>query len=367
MHHTGHRRISSIFDVGRCPGDGAGGGDPAEQGRGGIADALGHQLHVGVVPPANHLIGHHTGQQGLDGRQNSDGECVRQDRRHRLIGQGRQGKPGQAAGDGIQVPNGVHRQLQQAHHGRRGDHRHQRCGHPLKKAGPDDLDRQGDTAHHQGPQIDGIEAGNKFLHFLHSLDGSVPEGHPEEILQLPHHDGHRDAGGKACGDGIGDELDHAAHAEQSHEHQQDPSQNGGNRQAVHPVSGHDPRYDGGEGRCGPGDLYLAPAQGGHQKARHDGGIQALFRGHPRGQGQRDRQGQRDDRHNDAGDQVLHQLFPGIVLQGAQQLRTQFFHVLSLLFLLRADRSRGALPVDRSFLTVFLHTSLIIRDTEEKSK
>lgn len=137
--------------------------------------------------------------------------------------------------------------------------------------------------------------------------------------------------------------------------------------AVHPVSGHDPRYDGGEGRCGPGDLYLAPAQGGHQKARHDGGIQALFRGHPRGQGQRDRQGQRDDRHNDAGDQVLHQLFPGIVLQGAQQLRTQFFHVLSLLFLLRADRSRGALPVDRSFLTVFLHTSLIIRDTEEKSK
>lgn len=37
------------------------------------------------MPPANHLIGHHTGQQGLDGRQNSYGECVRQDRRHRLI------------------------------------------------------------------------------------------------------------------------------------------------------------------------------------------------------------------------------------------------------------------------------------------
>ncbi len=54
MHHAGDGRSAAGLHVGGGARDGAGGGDAAEQHRGDVADALGHQLHVGAVVPADH-------------------------------------------------------------------------------------------------------------------------------------------------------------------------------------------------------------------------------------------------------------------------------------------------------------------------
>ena len=49
-------------------GDGARGGESAEEHGSHIADALRNQLHIRIVPVARHAVRHHTGQQRLDAR-----------------------------------------------------------------------------------------------------------------------------------------------------------------------------------------------------------------------------------------------------------------------------------------------------------
>ena len=76
VHHAGNGRAAAGLHVGGGTRDGAGGGDAAEEHRGDVADALGHQLHVGAVMAADHGVGHHAGEQRLDGGQNGDGDAV---------------------------------------------------------------------------------------------------------------------------------------------------------------------------------------------------------------------------------------------------------------------------------------------------
>ena len=232
---------------------------------------------------------------------------------------------GQRPGDGIQIANGVYWQVKSLYNACSNDDSHQRGGNFLQCLGPEDQNGQGQTAHAQGGNVHRPDAQDHLLQLLHGLHGSGLEGQAHKVLDLADQNGHGDAGGEAGGDGIGDVLDHAAHAQQAHDDEQDARQNGGHRQAVHAVAGHDTRHDGGEGRRGPGDLHLAPAQGGDQKSGHDGGVQSLLRGHAGGQGQGDGQGQGNDRHDDAGYQVFDERFFGIVSQRQQQLRFQFTH------------------------------------------
>ena len=182
MDHASHRGHAAVFNVGGGTGNGSRSRDAAKQRRCRIAHALGYQLHVGVMMGARHLIGHHAGQQRLDGRQNGDGEGVRQHRRYDVIIDRGQGKLGQIGGDGIQVPDGVHRQTQQLDHGRRHDHRHQRGGNLGKKSGPDDLNGQRHTPHRYGTDAPGGEAGKKLLHLFYRLNGRVLEGHAKKVL-----------------------------------------------------------------------------------------------------------------------------------------------------------------------------------------
>ena len=101
MDHTSHRGHAAVFDVGGGTGNGSCGRDAAKQRRCRIAHTLGHQLHVGVMMGACHLIGHYAGQQRLDGRQNGDGEGIGQNGRHDVIIYRGQSKLGQIGGNGI--------------------------------------------------------------------------------------------------------------------------------------------------------------------------------------------------------------------------------------------------------------------------
>ena len=66
VRHAGHGAARAGADIGRGPGDGAGDADAAEQRRGDVGDALGHQLAVRAVAAAGHAVGHHGREQALD-------------------------------------------------------------------------------------------------------------------------------------------------------------------------------------------------------------------------------------------------------------------------------------------------------------
>ena len=101
VNHTGHGRAAAVFNIRRRAGNRASGRDTAEKGGAGIAYALRHQLHIGVVASANHFISHHGGKQRFNSRQHGNGESVWQHGRHRFIGEIRHGKMRQRAGDTI--------------------------------------------------------------------------------------------------------------------------------------------------------------------------------------------------------------------------------------------------------------------------
>ena len=151
----------------------------------------------------------------------------------------------------------------------------------------------------------------------------------KEILDLADQDGYGNARGEAYGNGHGDEADQPAQLAHTHQRQQDARHHGGDDQPIHPLGGDDACHDGGEGGGRTGDLYAAAAQQGYGKAGEDGGIHALLRGGAGGQRQGDGQGQGDDGDDDTRHQVLHQLLPGVALEGRHELRLKIkrFHFL----------------------------------------
>ena len=74
MHETGDGRMGATADVGDGTGNGAGHGNAAEQRRGKVGDALGHQLLVGIVTVMGHAVGHPRAQQRFDGPQEGNGQ-----------------------------------------------------------------------------------------------------------------------------------------------------------------------------------------------------------------------------------------------------------------------------------------------------
>ena len=107
MNHSRHWSPSSVFDVGGSPGNGACGRNSSKQGRTCISHTLSDQFHVGIVPASHHTVSHHTGQQGFNGSQKSDGHCIRQNLLHHGKRQTGYVKSRKAGGNDIQISNGV--------------------------------------------------------------------------------------------------------------------------------------------------------------------------------------------------------------------------------------------------------------------
>ena len=74
MDYPGERTGGAIADIGGGARDRAGGGEPAEQRRHDVGNALTDEFLIRIVPGARHAVGHHGGQQRFDRTQQCDGE-----------------------------------------------------------------------------------------------------------------------------------------------------------------------------------------------------------------------------------------------------------------------------------------------------
>ena len=352
VHHAGNGRAAAGLHVGGGTRDGAGGGDAAEEHRGDVADALGHQLHVGAVMAADHGVGHHAGEQRLDGGQNGDGDAVGE-----LVAEELQGKlghteGGQGAVDDVEVADGADLKAESAHQRDARKQSHKRAGHALSHARPEEQYRQADNAHQTRLPVHRGEItheGSQLLGRLHR-NGVGRVGEAEEVLQLA--DGQRDGDTRRepSGDGEGDEADDGTQLEQTHENEQDARDNGGSNEALHAIGGHDAGHNGGEGRRGTRDLHATATEERDEEAGDDGGVEALFRRDARGDAQRDGKRQRHHGHHDARHDVLRdllfQLFFAGMLDNAEKDGLQLVALLHggktrLLRSSRAERHEAA--------------------------
>ena len=96
VHDPRDRSLAARPHVGRGPGDGAGGGQAAEQGRADIGRALRQHLGVGAMGAADHPVRDHGREQRLDRRQKGDHESRGQYFHDPVEGERRQGGQGQA-------------------------------------------------------------------------------------------------------------------------------------------------------------------------------------------------------------------------------------------------------------------------------
>ena len=169
------------------------------------------------------------------------------------------------------------------------------------------------------------------LHLLQRLNGGFAIGVADaaEVLPLTDEDGHGDTGGKAGGDGVGDVLNKTAETAQTHHHKDDARHDGSQHETGHTLLRHDACHDGGEGGGRACDLHRRAAEEGDKETSHNGGVDTLLGTHAAGQRQCNGQGQGDDRHNDTGDDILHQLLTGISLQAGEEHGSKVLHILDL--------------------------------------
>ena len=137
MHHAGNGGTTAGLDVGGGTGDSAGGGNAAEEGRAHVTDTLCDQLHVGAVAGGHHAVSHHAGEQRLDTCQNGDGKGIGQQCAHVLEIDSGNGERGKIIGDGVEIANGIHRQIEDLHHQCAHHHGDQGGGHALLNLGID--------------------------------------------------------------------------------------------------------------------------------------------------------------------------------------------------------------------------------------
>lgn len=74
MDDARYRSAAAVVDVGHGTGNGAGGGNTAEERRTDVGNALADEFLVGVVVVTAHAVCHSGGKQGLDGTEHGDGQ-----------------------------------------------------------------------------------------------------------------------------------------------------------------------------------------------------------------------------------------------------------------------------------------------------
>ena len=317
VHHAGDGRAAAGLHVGGGARDGAGGGNAAEEHRGDVADALGHQLHVGAMVTADHGVGHHTGQQRLDGGQDGDGDAVGELVAEQLQAEVGHMEGGQGAVDDVEVADSADVKAEPAHQRDAREQGHKRAGHALGHARPEEQHGQADDTHQARLPVHCGEVARQRGQLLRRFHrgGARRIGKAEKVLQLA--DGQRDgdARGEPGRDSEGHEADKGAQLEQAHEDEQDARDDGGGDEAFYAIGGHDAGDDGGEGRRGAGNLHTAAAEERDEEPGDDGGVEALLRRHPRGDAQRDGKRQRHHRHHDARHDVLGNLLLQLLFAG----------------------------------------------------
>ncbi|MCY1413089.1 hypothetical protein D9M71_285140 [compost metagenome] len=302
------RAVAAVADVGRGAGDGAGGGEAAEQRRGDVGDALADQFLVGVVAGAGHAVGDHRREQRLDGAEHGDGEGRADQFQHARQGHLRQAQARQSewnsaegAADGGHAVE-VEQRLDDGHR----DHRHQRPGHlaQVGNARREQHQGEGQQRQHGGHHMQLRQRLQQVPELLVEML-AADRRQAEEVLPLADPDDHPDAGGEADDHRRRDELDDRPQARHAEQQEDDPGHDGGDLQPVDAVLRGHPGEDDDEGAGRPGDLHSAAAEQGDQRAGDDRRVDALLRLDPGtdgdGEGHRQRQRHHPDDH--PGNQV----------------------------------------------------------------
>ena len=107
-------RARAALDVGGRAGDGAGGGDAAEERADDVGDALRHEFLIGIVAVIHHAIGDDGAEQRFDGRQQGDGHGGLEEMLDVLPRQRGHVRRGQALRDAAELAaDGFDRQIEQ--------------------------------------------------------------------------------------------------------------------------------------------------------------------------------------------------------------------------------------------------------------
>ena len=270
-----------------------------------FGQTLRHQLAIRPVPTAGHAVGDDGRQQGFDRAEQREGEGAGQHRENTLQADLGQRWQGQRRGDAAELrADGRHRQVEGPRDqggGGDGDKHFRQAGAPPLQ--PDDEDnggqRQGD-----GRRIESRQCLPEHRQLLEQRPGFRPgKRQAQHVADLAGEDDHRDAGGKAHRDRIGDELDVGAEPQETGRGQHEARQDGGQDQPVHAV-GHDGRrHQHDEGTGWPADLEAAAAQRRYDEAPDDGRIEPLRWRGAGGNGDRHGKRQGDDGYRQAGNGV----------------------------------------------------------------
>ena len=149
--------------------------------------------------------------------------------------------------------------------------------------------------------IKAADACHKGLQLFHGLNG-LHTGricNAEEVLQLADYNGNCDTCGKAGGDSQGDKLDKSAKTTDTQQDKDNACKDRGGNQTVHAVFGNNACNNGGKGSGGSGNLHMAAAEKGDDKACDDGCVDTLFRAYAGGQSQCNGKGKCYDGNNNA--------------------------------------------------------------------
>ena len=329
VHHAGDGRAATALDVGGRAGDGARGGDAAEQDRADVAHTLGHELHIAAMVGRDHGVGHDARKQGLNGCQDGDGDAVGQLVAEKLEAELGRLELRETGLDGVEVADGVHVHAEERHHDGSDDDGDKRAGDLVVDARPQDENGQAHKAHEQGLPVKGGDVGGHGGELVGGVDGDRAGrvGKAQEILDLADDDGDGDAGGEAGGDGVGHEADERTEFEQAHQDENHAGNKRGGHKALEAVGGHNTCNDSCKRGRGTRNLHARATKHGNEEASDDGRVDAALRAHARGDGKRDGERQRHDRHDDARDDVLRDLAAQFLLAGmlddAEQNRFNF--------------------------------------------
>ena len=331
VNDTCNGSAAAIIDVGHRAGNSTRRGDTAKEGNYHIGNTVGDKLRVGVVPVANHTVGHHCRQEALNGTQHSDSEGCGQNglngREEGLaLGQSRQAELGQTVGQLIEVADGLNGLnasnigifLEQPAHKCHNHNGQQRAGNLLGELGGQSNNHNAHQAHAQRPEVHLVDILEVAGPLIDEVGGHIRDTHTEQVVHLGREDGDGDTAREAHDDGIGHKLDDRSEFEDTHQNHHQACQDGGNGKARKTKLLDDAIDDDNEGTRGATNLHLRTAQSRDQETGQDGGHKTLGGAYARSDTKGDRQRNSHDTDDDTGHQVFGKFLFVVALECREQ-------------------------------------------------
>lgn len=275
MNDTGDGGFAPCLDVGGGTGDRSGGGKSAKERGTDVADALGNQLCIGLVPATGHPVCNGGTEQRLNRGEQGNGKGGRDELRElRPVESMGQSRAGQSCGQvGITLADSFYAEAACLGGDGRDQHAYKHSGELGREFARGDDSGDGENADAEGCKIGRTEILQVTAPFCDEGGGNIATGHgkPQNILHLSRKDGQRDPGSESGDDGEGNKSNKPPHFEQPKEDHEDPRNHGADDKSRHAELRHDAYNDNDEGSRRPPDLNTTACGKGHQPPGDDSG------------------------------------------------------------------------------------------------